>query len=219
MKSNMTSAPAGPRPKRAYRQGARAVAAEQTAERIMDAMFARMATSWYDEITLDLIASDADTTAQTVIRRFGNKEGLLEATWRHAAKHFEARRQTPPGDARAAVRMVVREYEKAGDIIMRLLAQEQRFPIMKAAADIGRAGHRAWVEATFADDLEGLAPADRLRCTDGLVMALDLYTWQVVRRDMGRSPGHVEQLMLDLIAGVLGRPLGGRNDLSKGATT
>jgi AcrR family transcriptional regulator len=193
--------------KRPYHQGARAAAAEQTAERILQAMFARMSTSWYDEITLEAVAKDAGVTVQTVIRRFGGKEGLLDATWRYGAKFFALRDQVPPGDVRGAVRVILNEYEQGGDAVFRSLAQEQRFPALKQAADSGRAGHRAWILRHFADDLHGLDEEERRRRVDGLFTALDLYIWQIVRRDMGRPLAEVEQIMLRLIAGVLGRPI------------
>lgn len=38
---------------------------------------------------------------------------------------------------------------------------------------------------------------------DQLVTATDLYTWKLIRRDMGRSITHVRSLMRALIEGVL----------------
>lgn len=47
---------------RRYAQGARALSAEPTARRIIDAFLARLMSQWYDEITLDIIAADAEGT-------------------------------------------------------------------------------------------------------------------------------------------------------------
>ena len=198
-----TNAAPAPKRKRAYRQGARAVAAEQTASRILDAFDQRLATDWYDEITLEQIAKDAEVTAQTVIRRFGGKEGLFEAVWMRHSKEIENRRRVEPGDIDGAVRVIVEDYEAMGDLVWRSLAQEDRFPAIKAMADLGRRHHRGWIEQAFAPFLKGLGAPERKMRIDQLVTATDLYTWKLIRRDMGRSITHVRSLMRALIEGVL----------------
>ena len=59
---------------------ARAKDAELTATRIVDAMLARLASTPYEHIRLEDVAADAGVTGQTVIRRFGNKPALMNAT-------------------------------------------------------------------------------------------------------------------------------------------
>lgn len=200
MKSRASAAPA----KRVYRQGARALAAEETASRILDAFEKRLREAWYDEITLEQVARDAEVTAQTVIRRFGGKEGLLEATWARYADEIDKRRLAVPGDAVGAVRVVVEDYEAMGDLVARSLAQEDRFPAIKRMNDIGRRHHRDWIEAAFSPWLVNLPSSERKMKIDQLVVATDLYTWKLVRRDMGRSAAHVRATMLGLIEGILG---------------
>ena len=62
---------------RAYQQNARAESTEATGRRIVDAFLHRLMNHWFDEITLDQVAADAGVTVQTVVRRFGGKDGLL----------------------------------------------------------------------------------------------------------------------------------------------
>lgn len=193
--------------KRAYRQGARARATEETADRILDAFAARLQHHWFDEITLDQIARDAGVTTPTIVRRFGSKEKLLHATWQRMAVTFTERRRVAVGDVPAAVRVIVAAYERDGDLVMRALAQEDRYPAFKPVNDIGRGQHRAWVEATFAPWLDGLSRADRLRRVDAIIAALDLYIWRLVRRDMGRSVRHVQGVMHALVCGAIGEPI------------
>ena len=190
--------------KRRYRQSARARATEQTAERILDAFAARLRLDWFDQVTLDRVARDAEVTVPTIIRRFGTKEGLLEAAWDRIGQQILERRRVHVGDPVGAVRSVVQDYEVVGDLIMRALAQEERYPAFRAVNDRGRAHHRDWVRACFAPWLDALSAAARRRRLDALVAATDLYLWKLVRRDMGRSRAHVQALMLDLIDGVLG---------------
>jgi AcrR family transcriptional regulator len=199
MKSN-----AATKPKRAYKQGARAVAAEETVTRIMQAMQRRLTDDWYDQITLDQVAHEADTTVQTIIRRFGSKEGLLDATWRRMGEDIQLRRGAIPGDVLGCVRKVIADYEVSGDVVMRALAQEDRYAVFKEMCDFGRAHHRREVEITFSPWLEKLPAAERKRRTDGLIAALDLYIWRLIRRDMGRSAAHVQAVMLETVSGIIG---------------
>jgi AcrR family transcriptional regulator len=190
--------------RRSYRQTARALAAEQNGARIVDAFERRIREGWFDQITLEQIAQDAGVTVQTVIRRFGGKEGLLEAAWQRLEDEIRERRRAPAGDVRSAVRVIVEDYEHVGDLVMRALAQEERHPAFKAANDTGRAHHRGWIEEAFAPWLIGLPREARRRRVDALVAATDLYLWKLVRRDMGRPARHVEAVMLDLVSGVIG---------------
>jgi len=190
--------------KRPYRLGARALAAEETARRILEAFKRRIREDWYDQITLEEIAREADVTVPTIIRRFGSKEKLLEEAWENLSAGMVARRAAAPGDIAAIARAIIDDYEAVGDMVMRSLAQEERFPALKAVTDRGRAYHRNWIETFFAPQLEGLAPAVRKQCLDALVAATDIYVWKLVRRDMGRSVQHVRGVMLHLIEGALG---------------
>ena len=190
--------------RRPYRQTARALAAEQNGTRIVDAFERRLREGWFDQITLEQVAQDAGVTVQTIIRRFGGKDGLLEAAWQRLDEEIQERRRAPAGDVRGAVRVIVADYEQIGDLVMRALAQEERHPAFKATNDIGRAHHRDWIEEAFAPWLIGLPREARRRRVDALVAATDLYLWKLFRRDMGRPARHVESVMLDLVKGVIG---------------
>ncbi|MBW8813895.1 MAG: TetR/AcrR family transcriptional regulator [Caulobacterales bacterium] len=172
--------------KRPYRQTTRAAASEATAARIVQAFRGRLQTLWFDEIRLEDVAREADVTVQTVIRRFGGKEGLLDATVDVLAREIMELRRTAPGDPAAAVRALVDDYEVSGDLVMRVLAQEERYPTLRRVTKIGRAGHRDWLAETFARWLETLSPTAAQRRLDALVAATDVYLWKLVRRDMQR---------------------------------
>jgi AcrR family transcriptional regulator len=192
-------------PKRAYRQTARAEAAEQTATRILDAFEALVRDTWVDEVTLDKVAADAGVSVQTVVRKFGGKEGLFYGIQSRLERDINARRfAVAPGDIEGAVQTLVVEYDTVGDLVMRGLVQEDRFPAVKRLTDLGRASHRAWLARTFASHLEGLPPKAAERRLDAIVAATDLYIWKLVRRDMGRSPAALRAVMTDLLRGALG---------------
>src|SRR5688500_876164 len=165
--------------KRPYRQDARARAAEATGARILEAFAARLRDSWFDEIRLEDVAEDAGVAVQTVIRRFGGKEGLLSATSDRLSSEVIARRVTRPGDIEAALAVLASDYEAAGDLVMRLLAQEDRYPAVKAITDHGRSHHRAWVAEVFSPWLAKLPPLQAQVRLDALVVATDLYIWKL----------------------------------------
>jgi AcrR family transcriptional regulator len=149
------------------------------------------------------VAQDADVTVQTVVRRFGGKDGLIAAAAELLGQEIAARRDVPPGAVEQALTALVADYELTGDLIIRLLAQEPRHPALRAPLDRGRAGHRAWLAAVFAPRLAGLAPQARKRRLDALVVATDVYAWKLLRRDMGHGPAEVAAVTRGLVAGAL----------------
>jgi AcrR family transcriptional regulator len=201
----MNSVPPVP-PRRAYRLGARAKAAEAAADRMVAAFCTRLRDSWFDEIRLEDVAADSGVSVQTVIRRFGGKEGLLEAAYEQIGREIRSRRAVPPGDMAKAVRALVDDYEASGDLIIRSLAQEDRHPAIRRAADIGRAGHRGWLAEVFADALAGLPEAAARQRLDALVVATDVYVWKLVRRDMRRPVGELQATMERFIQAALAPP-------------
>ena len=193
-------------PKRAYRQSARATAAEATATRIVDAFFHQFRERWFDEIRLEDVAREAGVTVQTVIRRFGSKEGLLDPMREQLGSEVRARREVPPGDAAGAVASLIEDYEMIGDLVMRMLAQEERYPALKAMTDRGRDEHREWISTAFEPWLAAMSADDRRRAADALVVAGDIYQWKLIRRDMKRSLAEYRALLETLLATAIGVP-------------
>src|SRR5439155_10742418 len=96
-------------------------------------------------------------------------------------------RAAPGGDVDAVVESLFVDYEQTGDAVLRLLALESRLPAIKTVTDIGRREHRQWVADAFAAPLGSMSQALRQRTLDALVIATDVYTWKLLRRDMGRG--------------------------------
>src|SRR5215813_10464007 len=127
-------------PARPYRMLARAEAAAATAERILDAAIELFWERPTDQISLDEVARRASVTVQTVIRRFGGRDGLFAAASEREAERVRRQRdEAPVGDVAAAVKVLVEHYETMGDRVLRLLAEEDRVPGLRA---IGRASCR-----------------------------------------------------------------------------
>lgn len=191
-------------PTRAYRQTARAEASAATSARIVDVFFTKLCQSWFDEIRLEEVANEADVTVQTVIRKFGGKEGLLEACRSRVSVEVMEGRRSPVGDVGAAIKVVVADYEQRGDFVMRMLAQEDRYAPIRKMTDYGRSIHRAWIGEVFEPWLSRLDRGARQVVHDRLVIALDIYVWKLIRIDMGRSEDELRQTMRMLCSAALG---------------
>jgi AcrR family transcriptional regulator len=125
------------------------------------------------------VARRAGVTVQTVIRRFGGKQGLLAAAAQREAERVRRQRdQAPVGDLPGAVRNLLDHHEELGVPVLRLLAQEDRSPALRALADQGRAYHAGWCERVFAPTLTGLRGAERARRLAQLVAVTDVLTWE-----------------------------------------
>jgi AcrR family transcriptional regulator len=183
---------------------ARAEAAATTAERILDAaveVFWELPT---DEISLDEIARRARVTVQTVIRRFGGREGLLAAgIEREAEKVGRQRDEALPGHPAGAVGVLVEHYEVFGDRVLKMLAEEERIPALKAIVRRGRRIHRDWCARVFAPALVRLRGLERERRLAQLVAICDVYTWKLLRRDAGLSRRQTELAMTELLNPLL----------------
>ncbi|MCZ0736980.1 TetR/AcrR family transcriptional regulator [Phreatobacter sp. AB_2022a] len=167
-------------------------------------MLALLAERWFDEITLDDIAATAGTTRQTVIRRFGGKTGVLSAMAARMDVAIRAQRWSRPVRSVAdIVALLMDDYERTGDIIVRTLGQEARFPEFAAVLDRGREGHRAWIGDMFRawlDRLDDRAREDRLA---QLLVQTDVWIWHLLRRAQGHSATETHRLMTEMIERLL----------------
>ena len=172
--------------RRAYSMAVRGERAAATRQRILDA-----AREQFDlrsaDFTLDTVASTAGVSVQTVLRAFGSKHGLVLAaigTDRSEVPHIAEL----PVSIGEAVALVVDDYERIGDL---------------GEAGEGRRRHRDWVEAVFADDLASLDPAHRDEMLAALLVAVDMSTLKLLRRDLGLDRESTESTIERLVRGAL----------------
>jgi AcrR family transcriptional regulator len=188
---------------REYKQTARAQAAEATGERIVESFLERLMEEWFDEIRLERVAADAGVTVMTVVRRFGGKDGLLAEGARRMGQRINAKRASPAGNVEKLVAGLMADYEETGDAVIRLLALEPRHEAVKECVTFGRGEHRRWVSEGFAGALAGLSAKQRERAIDALVVCTDVYTWKLLRRDMGRSVKEAAESIRGMIDSTL----------------
>ncbi|WP_344256614.1 helix-turn-helix domain-containing protein [Terrabacter carboxydivorans] len=170
----------------------------------MAAAFDRFTVALFDEVTLEQIAADAGVTVQTVIRRFGSKEGIVAALTQIREAEVTAQRgDAPVGDLEGALANLVEHYEAEGDLMMHLLRQEHRVPAFAAVAARGRQIHAQWCARVFAPWLDARSGVDRRRLGAQLVATCDLYTWHLLRRQEGLSRRQTKTALLELVEGIL----------------
>jgi AcrR family transcriptional regulator len=190
---------------RTYTMTTRARAVEETRDRIIDACVALHGERPVTEIGLDDIADRAEVSVQTVLRHFGSRSGLEEASFERAQQAVADERRTPVGDVPAAMRVIVDHYERRGDQALLMLAQEGQQPLMARITKQGKALHRSWVKDVFAPQLAAAEDPEEL--TDLLVVATDVYTWKLLRRDRGLGRERTERRMRLLVESLLTQPM------------
>lgn len=175
-----------------------------TADRIRDAAWARFSTRSYDEVTLAAVAAAAEVSVPTVRSHFGRKEDLFLAgyvAWgMRAVQNREAARQEDPI---TAIRRLLKDYERQGEVGLHLLAEEDRFPAVKEMTDGGRAYHRWWLGEVFEQHLSSLTSAARERRLAQLFLAADLTSWKLLRLDLGLSARRAEAAILENVQALL----------------
>ena len=189
------------KPVRRYTMRARAESTTRTRNRILDAVIALSEERLSVEIVLADVAARAGVTVQTILRHFGSRQGLFERAQARQVEQVRAERATPVGDAAAAVRTIVAFYDRLGEWSLRLQAQEHSDELSRRTVVRGRRVHREWVEEVFAPQLVGRR--DRKELVDLLVVATDLLTWKILRRDGGMDRSTTCRRMLRLARAVL----------------
>jgi AcrR family transcriptional regulator len=201
MKVAVTSAPT----RRPYRMQARARAAAETGESILDAAAAVFWERPVKDIPLDEVARRAGVSAQTVIRRYGGKDGLFTAATKREDERIRRQRdQARVGDLAGAVRVLLDHYEEVGTGVLRLLAEEDNVPGLRGLTDRGRAHHRDWCARVFAPALANRRGVERERRLAQLVAVTDVLVWKLLRRDRGLSRKQTELALRELLEPLVG---------------
>lgn len=178
---------------------ARAASAQDTADRLIDAMLARFRTTAYPALRLDDVARDAGVTVQTAIRRYGTKDQLLAATAQREVQRIAvARERAAFAHPDTAVAALCEYYERDGDLIARFEADAVLVPALADLAREGRAVHVRWIEEVFTARLGD----DRELRLAQLIAILDVRTWQVLRRERALGPHDTRRALETLVAAV-----------------
>jgi AcrR family transcriptional regulator len=192
------------KPTRNYTMRARAESTIETRERILDAVIALSEERLSLEIVLADVAERSGVSVQTVLRHFGDRRGLFDEARARQVKRVRTERAAPVGDAAAAVRTIVTFYDRMGEWSLMLQAQEHSDELSRQTVEVARRVHREWVEEIFAPQLADRR--DREELVDLLVIATDVLTWKILRRDGGMSRAVTCNRMLRVVQAVLPLP-------------
>ena len=156
------------------------------------------------DVTLDDVARESGLTVRTILRRFGSRDGVLEAAFARMEEEFRGLRPPArPGDIDSAVHSIVTQYEAIGPLNIRALEQEESLPLIHRMLDRARGLHRAWLAEAFAPNLARFRSAERERRITALYAATDVYLWKLLRRDLKHSRRETEDIFGRLVRGVL----------------
>lgn len=186
--------------KRAYTMSARAQAAQETEQRILDAALRLFSEQQYDSVSLDHVAERAEVTVQTVIRHFGSKEQLFaRAVHPKMRQVYQARMLEEVGDREVALESLLRHYEEWGQFILHLQFQKERIAPLQEGVMAGRKAHVEWLKRSFAPQLERVPAADyRIRFAQ-LMAITDVFAWHTLRHEYGLSYEEVRSALRDLL--------------------
>jgi AcrR family transcriptional regulator len=188
---------------RRYNQVARAQARQHTRDALLEAANEELLADGLSRASLESLAAKAGVTKQTVLRHFGSKDGLIEAVTRGLSEIVRSERNHAPiGDVAGAIRNLMIHYERYGDLVMRVLAEEHRIALVRKMTDRGRDIHREWVARTFEPQLAELDEETRERRLAQLVAICDVYVWKILRRDMQLDVKQAEIAIVELVKGL-----------------
>jgi AcrR family transcriptional regulator len=189
---------------RSYTMAARADSAAATRERIARAAGALFLAEAIEDVTLVRIAKAAGVSHQTVLNHFQNKDGVIRAVAEVlGAETVSIRSDAAPGDIAGAVHALVEDYERMGDANFRWAASAERSEGLAEVLESARAGHQEWLVAMFGSGLPARSGAARTRAISALHAATDVYTWKLLRRDLGLDRADTEKTIADLVRGIL----------------
>ena len=155
-------------------------------------------------LTLAEIAEHAGVSTRTILRHFGSRAELSAAAIEHAERAIRDERfQSAPGDVTGAVSDLVAHYERRGDAVIARLAEEGRDPAIDELIGRGREVHREWVGEKLGPLLDsGLTRSERRRRLAQLIAICDVYTWKLLRRDIGLGVAETETALAEMISGL-----------------
>ncbi|MBO2450821.1 TetR/AcrR family transcriptional regulator [Actinomadura barringtoniae] len=189
--------------KRAYTMSARARSAEATRQRVLAAAVTLLKRRMRSDIRLEDVAAEAGVSVPTVLRAYGTRAQLVDLALAQVLEGIGTElKQAEPGDVPASVAAWFDHYEKFGDAVVRNLADESD-PVVAPIVRIGQTRHREHVERQLGPLMADVPDERRTMLLDALVCACDVYTWKLLRRDMGRSRADAEAAMTLMIQSLL----------------
>ena len=178
--------------------------AAQTTENIIAATERLLTDRPLEKISLNAIAKESGITVQTVLRHMDSREGCIYAVAERVSSRIEKQRGgSKSGNITEAIENLIEHYEQEGKLVLNLLTQEhsEESFVSEFTAE-GRNFHRQWVERCFGPPVSG----NETEVIDALVVATDIYTWKLLRLDLGRPLDTTKKIMTNMVSKILKIP-------------
>jgi AcrR family transcriptional regulator len=189
---------------RQYTMTARAESAARTPERVVAATRELFSERAIADITLADIAAGAGVTVQTVLRRFGDRDGVWAAVFEACAAEVYAQRgRVDATSLDGVVDNLVDHYDEWGATMIKMLSEEATTPSIRPTLTEAAGYHQRWCEAAFSASLATLSAPERRRRLAQLVAVCDLRTWETLRLRCGLSTAETRRALRELL-----KPLG-----------
>jgi AcrR family transcriptional regulator len=190
--------------RRPYKQVARAQAQQRTEDALLDAALDEFYEGSWQRTSLEALSAKAGVTKQTLLRRFGSKDGLLaRALTRGAAQVLEQRWGAPRGDLEGTVDNLLDHYEVWGRRALRIGAWQDGPAVLAKLSRMAREVHYDWVDYAFGPWLEPLDGQIRGRRRAALIALCDVQTWWLLSHDLALARPEVRAILIDLIERLL----------------
>jgi AcrR family transcriptional regulator len=194
---------------RKYEQRARAVAADETRRRILEAMYERLRKSPATAVSIDQVARDAGVARSTVYLVFESRAGLFDALAKYvlersgfgaineAVRHPDAREHL-----RGALRAGARMYAADLEVIRALHATARVDPDVDAGAvqrlEEGRAGGMRYLARRLHE--QGLLRPDvsQKEAADMLWVLTSLESFDLLHTGRGLSPAKAADRLVEM---------------------
>lgn len=174
---------------RAYNMTKRARQVAATEKRIFEAAFSLWKELPYQEITLDKVAARAGVTVRTILRKYGSRDGLIEACLENDAgiDSRAIRQRAPIGDLHGILDVLLTDYEEVGEASINMLRIEEAHPVAKKMLETARSYHRDWCARVFAPYLPSPGEQTYEQRLLSFVAATEFYLWKLLRKDLGKT--------------------------------
>ena len=189
---------------RTYDMSTRSRKAAQTTENIIAATERLLTEKPLEEVSLNAIAGESDVTVQTVLRHMESREGCIVAVAERVSSRVQKQRGSfETGNITDAIEKLVVHYEQEGKLVLNLLAQQHRGESFASNfTSEGRSYHRQWVEHCFGPH----TTKTYSELIDTLVVATDIYTWKLLRLDLGRPLDTTKTIITNMVKKILEIP-------------
>ncbi|MGC9342377.1 MAG: TetR/AcrR family transcriptional regulator [Bacteroidales bacterium] len=189
---------------RSYNMTRRAQSAAETSENIIRSVLALWKDKPIHEITLESVAEKSGVTIRTILRKFGSRDGLIEACLGHdASTIIEERINAPIGDIDGILKALISNYEKMGEAGIRTIYLENELKEAKDIGEKGRRVHREWCARVFAPFLPDPGHKEYELRLSAFVTATEIYLWKLLRKDMGYDINKTFEVFKMLVEGLV----------------